>query len=265
MGLLTQDRAYTFHSQVASAPVYVEPVRFPTLELTLLLEGEIRFLIDGREHCVQGPAVTMSACRESLGVRVDARRTTRAMWCNCRDVSLSETEWRWLDSLPRALPMSDQLQQFFRSALQVPGHEARGDTDSFGGHIRNALGTAAFGEFFRQTGLRPPPASSRILAAKLYIDRHYSYACTIEDLAGLANMPPRRFVRMFEQQLGTTPARYLWEKRIEAGLRDLKTTDETVEEIAYRCGFQTAAHFSRRIKQVYGLSPRELRVQRHRI
>jgi transcriptional regulator GlxA family with amidase domain len=59
--------------------------------------------------------------------------------------------------------------------------------------------------------------------------------------------------------MNTTPARYLWQFRIERGAAMLGETGHTVAEIAYRCGFQNPFHFSRLVKQHFGQSPKEIR------
>jgi hypothetical protein len=38
-----------------------------------------------------------------------------------------------------------------------------------------------------------------------------------------------------------------------------KTDGLRIEEVAWRCGFSSAAHFSRLFKQRYGATPKELR------
>ena len=55
--------------------------------------------------------------------------------------------------------------------------------------------------------------------------------------------------------------RYVWEARTRRGAQLLRETGLTVSEIAYRCGFQTPFHFSRWVKQVHGMSPKEFRAQ----
>jgi transcriptional regulator GlxA family with amidase domain len=72
-------------------------------------------------------------------------------------------------------------------------------------------------------------------------------------------MSPRTFARRFRQVTGTTPGEWLLEQRLTFARRMLETTDQTVERIAHRCGFGSAAtlrhHFAERI----GTSPRRYR------
>ncbi|WP_158586821.1 helix-turn-helix domain-containing protein [Aurantiacibacter zhengii] len=61
---------------------------------------------------------------------------------------------------------------------------------------------------------------------------------------------------------GTTPWRYVVQKRMEGCKRDLQNADHahrSVTDIAFSWGFSNSAHFGRKIKAAYGVSPTELR------
>jgi AraC-like DNA-binding protein len=59
---------------------------------------------------------------------------------------------------------------------------------------------------------------------------------------------------------GMSPMRYAWSLRLEQAARllgDAAKDNVRAKEVAYRCGFSDAAHFSRAFKARYGTSPRE--------
>jgi transcriptional regulator GlxA family with amidase domain len=62
-------------------------------------------------------------------------------------------------------------------------------------------------------------------------------------------MSPRTFARLFRQETGTTPQRWITGQRILLAQQLLEETDETVDAIAEHAGFGTAAvmrhHFRR--------------------
>ena len=73
------------------------------------------------------------------------------------------------------------------------------------------------------------------------------------------------FTRLFREH-GLAPMRYLWQVRVERAARLLAELPEDalkVGEVGYRCGFTSAAHFSRTFKQRYGMSPRAYAAARH--
>jgi transcriptional regulator GlxA family with amidase domain len=63
---------------------------------------------------------------------------------------------------------------------------------------------------------------------------------TVESLAARASMSRRNFTRIFATELGTSPAHYVEQLRIEAARRMLEDSPGSVEEIAGACGFSSA-------------------------
>ena len=49
---------------------------------------------------------------------------------------------------------------------------------------------------------------------------------------------------------------YVAERRLENACRMLAETADTVEEVAFRCGYGSAEYFSRCFTKVYGIPPR---------
>jgi AraC-like DNA-binding protein len=67
--------------------------------------------------------------------------------------------------------------------------------------------------------------------------------------------------RLFRVE-GTSLMRYLWNQRLERAHHLLSSSGRAglrIEDIAWHCGFSSAAHFSRLFKQHFGHSPRHLR------
>jgi transcriptional regulator GlxA family with amidase domain len=73
-----------------------------------------------------------------------------------------------------------------------------------------------------------------------WIADHLAQDLSVEALASHMAMSPRNFARVFTQELGITPARYVAQARLEAARRQLELTDKSQEEIAASCGFGSA-------------------------
>lgn len=72
-----------------------------------------------------------------------------------------------------------------------------------------------------------------------------------------------RYLRRAFAEIHSTPARYLHDFRLDASaayLVDPAWAARTVTEVALRCGFNSAAHFSTEFKRRFGRSPREFRM-----
>ncbi len=101
-------------------------------------------------------------------------------------------------------------------------------------------------------------AAATELCGKLaeYLKSHYTREILISDLAGTFNLNPTYMSRIFKQQTGRTPTRYLTELRINKAKKILSENPELeIKEISSRIGFQDQGYFSRLFKKETGISP----------
>ena len=98
-----------------------------------------------------------------------------------------------------------------------------------------------------------------VTAAQELARRQLDQPIGLRELAAAGHVTPEHLVRLFRRDLGTTPARYLWQQRVRAGIHLLEHTTLPIAEVAHRAGFQTASHFSRAVRQATHLRPGELR------
>lgn len=78
---------------------------------------------------------------------------------------------------------------------------------------------------------------------------------TIATMAELAAMSPRTFMRRFQETTGKTPAEWLIEARVERAREMLETTSLSIEQIAGRTGFGSAASLRHHFRRKLRLSP----------
>jgi len=74
------------------------------------------------------------------------------------------------------------------------------------------------------------------------------------ELARLCSVSLRQLERHFEQRFGSRPQVWLSDQRLERA-RELLLQGHYVKTVALEMGFKDAAHFCRRFKLRYGLSP----------
>lgn len=93
------------------------------------------------------------------------------------------------------------------------------------------------------------PAFSYI--TKHYLDRNIQNS----ELAKLCNLSERRFVTIFKNAYGNTPAQYIIHKRISMALQLLDTGIYSITQISEMCGFENVYYFSNIFKRIIGVSP----------
>jgi transcriptional regulator GlxA family with amidase domain len=74
-------------------------------------------------------------------------------------------------------------------------------------------------------------------------------------LASRAAMSVRHFTRVFTDEVGETPGRFVERVRVEAARTELETTDDTLDVVAARCGLGTAETLRRVFHRRLGVTP----------
>lgn len=103
----------------------------------------------------------------------------------------------------------------------------------------------------------------------LWLERALSYldvgnlsrAPSLEDIAEEMDMSYDQFRRRFTALSGITPGHYRAARVISRACEMMEREKLTNRELADRCGFSSEFHFSRRFKQIVGLTPTEFRKQ----
>ncbi len=100
---------------------------------------------------------------------------------------------------------------------------------------------------------------THLLNAISYIHENYQKKVTIDELAEIAHLSRSSFVQKFKEICKMTPLEYITERRIEAAEKLLINTKLSFMDIAFRCGFYDAAHFTRSFFKHNGIRPSEYR------
>ena len=70
-----------------------------------------------------------------------------------------------------------------------------------------------------------------------------------------------RFALLFKAVSGDSPIQYLNRVRVTRARSLLCSSNATITEIAFACGFSSSQYFSTVFRQFYGEAPREVRRQ----
>lgn len=94
-----------------------------------------------------------------------------------------------------------------------------------------------------------------------YMEANYSSPVTLEQLSASVNMSPKYFCRFFYHMTHRTPIDYLNYQRIEHASYQLATTDASVTEVAYNCGFNDLSYFIKAYKKYKGITPGKSKIR----
>ena len=100
-------------------------------------------------------------------------------------------------------------------------------------------------------------SDEKIMEAQLFIEKNYQHSLSIERLAGQYNMSTRNFIRRFEGATCNTPLEYLQRVRIEAAKKLLENSNDSIEQIAIKCGYDDIGFFRKIFKRHVVINPKE--------
>lgn len=101
--------------------------------------------------------------------------------------------------------------------------------------------------------------TDRVERAVRYIEEHYSYPITIEDIAGYTGVCRSHLYRMFRKVLQKSPKDYLEEYRIRQACQLLGETGLPITTIAHSVGYEDNLYFSKAFKKNVGKTPSDYR------
>jgi transcriptional regulator GlxA family with amidase domain len=82
---------------------------------------------------------------------------------------------------------------------------------------------------------------------------------SVGEVAAAVNLSRSQLTRLFKQQTGTSPARYLHELRLARARVLLERTFLSVKQVMACVGLNDPSHFSRDFRRQYGFAPSQLR------
>lgn len=96
----------------------------------------------------------------------------------------------------------------------------------------------------------------RIVAAKRYIDEHYTERIQVRDMAREACFSKYHFLRLFKKAYGQTPHAYLTSLRIKRA-KTLLLEEESITQVCFALGFESIPSFTHLFKRHTGYTPQQ--------
>lgn len=141
----------------------------------------------------------------------------------------------------------------------------------YGNYFASALLDEFILEFARQSGLLPraaeETADENVYQKSMamicdYVENHFMHAISMQDLCDLLLVSPQHLCRIIKSCTGKRPTEYINMIRIEKAQGMLSETDEPVERVGLRCGFENANYFCKIFKKQTGMTPKQYRLHK---
>ena len=97
------------------------------------------------------------------------------------------------------------------------------------------------------------------LKIKAYIDEHYTEDINLTIMAKALHINLYYLSHTCKKYLGYSPIQYITNQRIKEAQRLLLSTDLTVTEIAFECGYNNSNYFQTVFRNIVGMSPGKYR------
>jgi AraC-like DNA-binding protein len=95
----------------------------------------------------------------------------------------------------------------------------------------------------------------RILKSLHYIHTNIDRPINIEELTALCFLTKDHFIRLFNKSMGSTPGKYINQKKIEKAQQVMMISDVSIKDLAYSLGFENVPYFNRLFKKMTGVNP----------
>jgi AraC-like DNA-binding protein/quercetin dioxygenase-like cupin family protein len=104
-------------------------------------------------------------------------------------------------------------------------------------------------------------AERLVRSVEQYFEENFASSVTVEHVAREMNVSASYLRKLFKSHRDETPKDCLQRIRLRHALAWLRTSDLTLEAIADACGYDSASHLSRHVRQALGKSPGHVRKQ----
>ena len=227
-------------------------------ELMVLHSGGGDAIIDGRSAELRPDVVYLFKPGKQEHFRFSREQETHQCWCKIKPARLPADLMQALDEAVSSVAASVFFKRLLATALEM-----RPATGKAVAWEVDFMALTLFAEFLNL--VEHTRAGNRlddpVDLAVHHMQDHFGEAACLPGAHKAAGVSRNTPISQFQKRHHATPSRFLWKLRTERGIAMLGETGLSVAEIAYQCGFQNPFHFSRMVKQLQGMPPRDVRKQ----
>jgi AraC-like DNA-binding protein len=217
----------------------------------------------GREAALRPGDATLISCAEPVTFR---RTYGQAIGLCVPRILFAHMPGVIEDQLGRLIPANNEPLRLLRFYTNSVGAEQELGTPALRhlvvSHIHDLLslvinGAGDAAEQAMRGGLR----AARLRQIKSYVAHELTTDLSIQKVAQANQLSERHIQRLFEEE-GTTFSVFVSRQRLARAfqmLRNPRHAERPIGAIAYECGFGDVTHFNRVFRQLYDMTPRDVR------
>ncbi len=230
---------------------------FPMVRISRLLSGRARIWSHGQGAVIDAGQIVVNApgCIPRIVERLT--ETTETLTAHV-DTLLFDSI-----AVPRGLPRAKQLEVHLVSSEALSGalRQLAAGIEGGAGAVELRGGLVAVVEA-SLAAVRAPdartlpggPLRREIALARRIIQDRFTQAISLGELAAEVGLSKFHLLRLFREEVGTTPHAYQLHLRISRA-REMLDARAPAAEVALVCGFADQAHFTRAFKRIVGYTP----------
>ncbi len=92
-----------------------------------------------------------------------------------------------------------------------------------------------------------------------YINKNFSSINNIDEVAAASFVSKEHLCSIFKKTVGMTLTEYINNMRISHGCDLLLTTNSSITDISFECGYNSSTYFGRMFKKIVGMTPLEFK------
>ncbi|MCK5801879.1 MAG: helix-turn-helix domain-containing protein [Lentisphaeria bacterium] len=248
---------FPFKAQLYRIPLHVHH----TYQLDLYLHGQVMVRCESGEHFLAGPAegvLIPPLFRHGFEFSPGLTQATFKL-------ELHPHAWRCLVPRVQRFRIPPNLLQLVLAASEYWSREDDTPTCLLLGVAEACLGELLRTNALHESSSQPASGNPRISALIQEVGGNPERAWSVAELARMCRLSQGHFSRLFANEVGQTPQRFILETRMRAAASTLAQSDAPpVKSVANIYGYSTIHAFSRAFKKVFGTGPATYRKSRVR-
>lgn len=255
--LLDHVRGYSFGRTTLDNGGVFGPILRPYICLLLVEEGACVIQSDDDKVIVRAGQTAVAASRKQLDFNYVRGIQTTVVWCEGFLPTLPDKRFQEMYRPLKPVATSRHMLQLQQVGVDT-GHDSNPELNS----VRNAIGLALMRLFLLETrkGEQISDAPASLMKARRFIVENLGdETLSIATVAEHASISQQHLISAFRKHFGSTPSRYIWRLRANRARQLLVHSRFSLAEIAFKCGYKSQPHFSRTMKNLFGMTPAQLR------